>query len=203
MGLIIMFNEKKSFGECVNEAKRKAYISSIISIFMIFIVLYISIKLNNYVLFVLELIMFIISINKIKKYSEVKKIKNYLIKNNLIDKIGNINFMNEGNYFLTEYYMIVLYKQNILCFDYSKIKKVYKEYWNKFDISATTSGNYIELYLHFILKDGIEFRILTDIFTYIFFDTYKNAKNIIDYLLVKNTEIVIEKEVIRNKISMK
>ena len=198
-----MFNGQKKFSEYINIAKKVVYILLMITIFMFFIVLYISIRFDNYILFILEVGMFIVSVNKIRNYSKIKKIKKYLIKNNLIDKIGNINFINENNYIFTDYYMIVLEKQNVLCFSYSEINKVYKEYWNKFYIDAAHPGNYIELYLHFILKNGVEFRILTDKFSYILFNTDENYKNIIKYLLEKNSGIEIGEEILKNKLCMK
>lgn len=197
-----MFNEQKKFGEYINSLKRVAYILLIITIFMFFIVLYISIRFDNYILFILEVGMFIVSVNKIRNYSKIKKIEKYLIKNNLIDKIGDINFINENNYIFTDYYMIVLEKK-VLCFSYSEIKKVYKEYWNKFYIDTAHPGNHIELYLHFILKNGVEFRILTDKFSYILLNTDENYKNIIKYLLEKNNGIEIGEEILKNKLCMK
>lgn len=198
-----MFSEQKTFNEYINIAKRTTYIFCIITIFMFFIVLYIGIRLDNYILFIFEMIMIIVSVNKIRKYSKMKKIEKYLIKQNLIDKIGNINFINENHYIFTDYYIIVLYKQNVKCFDYFEIKKVYKEYWNKFDISTANFGNYVELYLNFILKNGMKFRILTDTFTHIILEDDGNYQEIINYLLMKNAEIEIGDECLKNKLCIK
>lgn len=198
-----MFDEKVTFLEYTNIVKKKAYLFSIITFFMIFVILcltYSKLELNIYILWILEIILIIVSFYKIKNYYNVKKIKSYLIKHNLIDKIGNIDFTDRDNYYLMEYYMIVLYKKQILCFEYSKIEKVSKEYYNIFNLGA--SKNHVDLYLHFVLKNGIEFKVLTDSSTDILLCTTKNSQNIINYLLTKNSEIIIENEVLKNKLSM-
>lgn len=198
-----MFDEKVTFLEYTNIVKKKAYLFSIITLFMIFVILcltYSKLELNIYILWILEIILIIVSFYKIKNYYNVKKIKSYLIKHNLIDKIGNIDFTDKDNYYLMEYYMIVLYKKQVLCFDYSKIEKVFKEYYNIFNLGA--SNNHVDLYLHFVLKNGIEFKILTDSSADILLCTTKNSQNIINYLLTKNSEIIIENEVLKNKLSM-
>lgn len=198
-----MFDEKLTFLEYTNIVKKKAYLFSIITLFMIFVILcltYSKLELNIYILWILEIILIIVSFYKIKNYYNVKKIKSYLIKHNLIDKIGNIDFTDRDNYYLMEYYMIVLYKKQILCFEYSKIEKVSKEYYNIFNLGA--SKNHVDLYLHFVLKNGIEFKVLTDSSTDILLCTTKNSQNIINYLLTKNSEIIIENEVLKNKLSM-
>ena len=198
-----MFDEKVTFLEYTNIVKKKAYLFSIITLFMIFVILcltYSKLELNIYILWILEIILIIVSFYKVKNYYNVKKIKSYLIKHNLIDKIGNIDFTDIDNYYLMEYYMIVLYKKQVLCFEYSKIEKVSKEYYNIFNLGA--SMNHVDLYLHFVLKNGIEFKVLTDSSTDILLCTTKNLQNIINYLLTKNSEIIIENEVLKNKLSM-
>ena len=169
-------------------------------IFVILCLTYSKLELNIYILWILEIILIIMSFYKIKNHYNVKKIKSYLIKHNLIDKIGNIDFTDRDNYYLMEYYMIVLYKKQVLCFEYSKIEKVSKEYYNIFNLGA--SMNHVDLYLHFVLKNGIEFKVLTDSSTDILLCTTKNLQNIINYLLTKNSEIIIENEVLKNKLSM-
>ena len=198
-----MFDEKVTFLEYTNIVKKKAYLFSIITLFMIFVILcltYSKLELNIYILWILEIILIIVSFYKINNYYNVKKIKSYLIKHNLIDKIGNIDFTDRDNYYLMEYYMIVLYKKQVLCFEYSKIEKVSKEYYNIFNLGA--SNNHVDLYLHFVLKNGIEFKVLTDSSTDILLCTTKNSQNIINYLLTKNSEIIIENEVLKNKLSL-
>ena len=45
-------------------------------------------------------------LERINAYSNIKLIKAYLVNNNLIDKIGTIDFWNEKNYFLTKDYLL-------------------------------------------------------------------------------------------------
>ena len=92
-----MFDEKVTFLEHANIIKKKTYLFSIITLTMIFVILCLTcskLELNIYILWILEIILIIVSFYKIKNYYNVKKIKSYLIKHNLIDKIGNINFTN-------------------------------------------------------------------------------------------------------------
>lgn len=199
-----MFDEKVTFLEHANIIKKKTYLFSIITLSMIFVILCLTcskLELNIYILWILEIILIIVSFYKIRNYYNVKKIKSYLIKHNLIDKIGNIDFTDGDNYYLMEYYIIFLYKKQVLCFDYSKIEKVFKEYYNIFNLGAS-NRNHVDLYLHFVLKNGIEFKILTDSSADILLCTTKNSQNIINYLLTKNSEIIIENEVLKNEFSL-
>ena len=56
----------------------------------------------------------------------LKQIKKYLTDNNLLDKIGNIDYWNERYYFLTDNYMIIKQGKEIYSFKYSEIEKIYK-----------------------------------------------------------------------------
>lgn len=191
------------FNGFIDKTRKKVYIFCIATFFLVLLMLYIGNKLDNYALLSLVIVMFILSVNVVKKYHKLKKIDNYLIENKLVDKIGNIVFTDEKSYFFAENYLIVCLDKRILCFKYSKIKKIYKEYWNKFNINAARFCNYLELYLHFILQDNTEFKILTDTSTSIFFHTDENYQRIVQYLLKKNSNIIICDETLKNKVCMK
>lgn len=191
------------FNEYIDKTRKNVYIFCIATFFLVLLTLYIGNKFDNYALLILVIAMLILSVNAVKKYHKLKKIDNYLMENRLVDKIGNIVFTDEKSYFFAENYLIVYLDRRILGFKYSKIEKIYKEYWNKFNINAARSSNYLELYLHFILQDNIEFKILTDTSTSIFFHIDENYKKIVQYLLRKNSKIIIENEVLNNKVCMK
>ena len=157
------------FNEFIDKTRKNVYIFCIDTFFLVLLMLYISNKFDNYALLILVIVMLILSVNVVKKYHKLKKIDNYLMENKLVDKIGHIIFTDEKSYFLADNYLIVCLDKRILCFKYSKIEKIYKEYWSKFNINAARSCNYLELYLHFILQDDTEFKILTDTSTSIFF----------------------------------
>lgn len=191
------------FNEFISKARKNVYIFCIATFFLVLLMLYIGNKFDNYALLILVIVMLILSVNVVKKYHKLKKIDNYLMENKLVDKIGHIIFTDEKSYFFAENYLIVCLDKRILCFKYSKIEKIYKEYWNKFNINAARSCNYLELYLHFILQDNTEFKILADTSTSIFFHIDENYEKIVQYLLRKNSKIIIENEVLNNKVCMK
>lgn len=191
------------FNEFILKTRKNVYIFCIATFFLVLLMLYIGNKFDNYALLILVIVMLILSVNVVKKYHKLKKIDNYLIENKLVDKIGNIVFTDGKSYFFVENYLIVCLNKRILCFKYSKIEKIYKEYWNKFNINATRSCNYLELYLHFILQDDTEFKILIDTSTSIFFHTDENYQRLVQYLLKKNSNIIICDEILENKVCMK
>ena len=191
------------FSEFISKARKNIYIFCIVIFSLILLTLYTVNQFDNYTLLILVIVMLILSVNVVKKYHKLKKIANYLIENKLMDKIGHIVFTDEKSYFFAENYLIVCLDKRILCFKYSKIEKIYKEYWNKFNINAARSCNYLELYLHFKLQDDTEFRILTDTSTSIFLRTDENCQRIVWNLLKKNSNIVICDENLENKVCMK
>ena len=72
------------------------------------ILLFIGYKVDFYYILFLGLIMPFRVLERINAYSNIKLIKAYLVNNNLIDKIGTIDFWNEKNYFLTTNYLIIV-----------------------------------------------------------------------------------------------
>lgn len=197
-----MFNEKKiGFEKYISVVKKNTYICFIVVIITFFILLCISLKFEYYLLLILNALMIYILFKKGGIYYSVKRIKNYLIKNNLINKIGNIEMAIENLYFFTEYYMIVSSKISILCFKYSEIEKIYMEYLNKIDISMR-DYNRVESYLCFVLQNGVEFKILIETANFLF-NTNKNYCDIRNYLLNKKPNIIIGDEILKNKLTMR
>ena len=115
-------------------------------------------------------------------YHSLLKIEEYVISQNLLDKIGNIDFFNKMNYFLTTNYMIIEKGGKVYSFEYSKIKRIYRKYYFGHVISDSKS------YLYIITDIG-KFETLA----YTSSITYQDFMDITDYLLKKNPNIQVGK----------
>lgn len=173
--------KKKTIEEYIEIAKGDITVHLILTIFFFFLLLYIGYLVDWYYIIIFDAIMPVITIERVTVYFDLKKIKKYLINNNLISKIGKIDFWNEENYFLTDNYMIILREKNIYAIKYSEIKQIYIENYLKLGKNSTW-----EEYLHVLTKDN-EFRILmwtTILVCEEFYDLKK-------YLLEKNPKIKV------------
>lgn len=183
--------KKLTIDEYMNIGKNDIFVYIIITIILFLILLYIGYKSNFYYILLFDLIMIIRIIERIDTYHTLKQMKSYLTKNNLLDKIGNIDYWNERYYFLTDNYMIIKQNKEIFSFKYSQIKRIFKE--RKLKLSKPS--NYKE-YLHIITNDN-EFKILTNS-TILVGEDYKDIS---DYLIKKNTIIKDDKNVNNTKIN--
>ena len=184
-------NKKLTIDEYIDIGKYDIFVYIIITIILFIILLYIGYKNNFYYILLLDIIMIIRIIERIDTYHTLKEIKAYLIKNNLLDKIGNIDYWNERYYFLTDNYMIIKQNKEIFSIKYSQIKKIFKE--RKLKLSGYS--NYKE-YLNIITNDN-EFKILI-ISTILVGEDYKDIS---DYLIKKNANIIIDKNTNNPKIN--
>lgn len=125
------------------------------------------------------------TLEKITVKHNLIKIKKYLTDNQLIDKIGTIEFYNEEDYFLTEKYMIIFRNRVVDHFEYSEIKSIQKEH--KHTIGKNSKS---QSYLYIILNNGREYRVLTSSTVMV----NEDYKDISDNLLKKNPNIVVEEE---------
>ncbi|MCI9585758.1 MAG: hypothetical protein HFH45_03905 [Bacilli bacterium] len=175
----------KTIDEYIAIAKSDIYVYIVVTILVFIGLLYISSTTNCYIYLLFNMVMLIFTADKIYVYFNLNKIKKYLIQNNLIDKIGTIEYWNEMNYFLTNNYMIISYKNKIYCLKYSDISTIYKE--TRFNNGEFDS---IEKYLHLLLNDGEEIEIL------IWSSALRTEefKDISDYLLNKNPNIKVIKK---------
>ena len=183
--------KKLTIDEYMNIGKNDIFVYIIITIILFLILLYIGYKSNFYYILLFDLIMIIRIIERINTYHTLKQMKSYLTKNNLLDKIGNIDYWNERYYFLTDNYMIIKQNKEIFSFKYSQIKRIFKE--RKLKLSKPS--NYKE-YLHIITNDN-EFKILTNS-TILVGEDYKDIS---DYFIKKNTIIKDDKNVNNTKIN--
>jgi len=176
-----MKSDKKSIDEYIKIAKGDVDIHLLVAIILFLILIYICYKFDSYYFLLIEMFQLIRLISRIEGYFNIKKINKYLIDNNLIEKIGRIDFWNERNYILSEEYMIIKKQKNIFAFKYSDIKEIYKK-------THLELGKYskLEEYLTIITNDN-EFEIL--IYTTILVE--EEYKDISKYLLKKNPKIII------------
>ena len=108
--------KKLTIDEYIDIAKWNIVIYVIVSVIVLLIFLYIGIKYNFYYHLIFIGIMIIVKIGeRIDTYFALKKIKSYLVDNNILDKIGNIDYWNERYYFLTDNYMIIK-QDKVICF---------------------------------------------------------------------------------------
>lgn len=111
----------------------------------------------------------------------LNKIEKFLVANNLLNKIGKIEYWNEKNYFLTENYVIILVGKKVRDFSYSDIVSISKE-------KEVKSSRYSRLdeYLVITLLNGEQYKILS----YTTVLTNEKYKDISDFLLEKNGNII-------------
>ena len=176
-----------SIDDYINISKTDIYLYIFISIVLCLILLYISYRVNWYYLLLFDSLFLISILRKIITYRNLKRIKEYLINNNLINKIGKIDFWNEKNYFLTEKYMIIIENNIVDSFEYSSIISIQKEV----NYNFRTTGSYFPDYLYINLKGNKQYKIL--IFAnYIVVDNFCELQS---YILNKNKNIIVEETV--------
>ena len=124
--------------------------------------------------------------DKIVSYKNMLKINKYLINNQLENKIGNIIFWNEKNYFFTDNYILLVKNFKVHCIDYKNIKTISKRIKIR-----TNKHSGVNEFLNIELKDNKKYDILIWT-TYLVGEEYKDVSKI---LIEKNSEIkVIENQ---------
>ncbi len=173
--------KKLSLNEYIDIGKGEIYAYILVTICLFLILLYFGYRVDFYYVTLLDVIVFLRVFEKIGVYHNLNKIKKYLVENNLIEKVGNIDFWNERNYLLTDNYMIILQNKKIYAFRYSEIKELYKE--NKLELSR---WSVVSEYLHIVTNDN-EFKVLTWTTSLV----VEEFRDITNYLLNKNPHIKI------------
>ncbi|MCI6932155.1 MAG: hypothetical protein MR765_03355 [Tenericutes bacterium] len=185
--------KKLTLDEYIDIGKSDIIVYICVTFILLTIFLYIGIKYNvYYYLFFVGLIVIGRSYERIETFVTLKQIKKYLTDNNLLDKIGNIDYWNERYYFLTDNYMIIKQGKEIYSFKYSEIEKIYKE--NNLVINKHSRS---QEYLHIIVGNN-NFIIL--IYSTVLVG--EDFKDISDYLIKKNPNIVIGKTIKNKKINI-
>lgn len=185
--------KKLTLDEYIDIGKSDIIVYICVTFILLTIFLYVGIKYNvYYYLFFVGLIIIGRTSERIETFMTLKQIKKYLTINNLLDKIGNIDYWNERYYFLTDNYMIIKQGKEIYSFEYSEIEKIYKEsnlVLNKYSKSQE--------YLHIVVGNN-NFIIL--IYSTVLVG--EDFKDISDYLIKKNPNIVIGKTIKNKKINI-
>lgn len=122
------------------------------------------------------------TVEKIKVKHNLLEIKDYLVTNNILDKIGKIEFYNEEDYFLTEKYMIIYRDKIVDCFEYNEIKSIQKTYSHKIGKNSESKN-----FLFIELKDDRRYEILTASTVLV----NEDFRDISDDLLKKNPNIEV------------
>ena len=184
-----MKSKNKTIDEYVLEAKNDIYVYIIIWIIFFLILLYLAYRFDNFYLLFIDLVFLFFVFNRIIIYGNLIKIKEYLVKNKLINKIGKIDCWSEKNYFLTENYVIIVSDNMVNCFKYDRIKKIRKQVEYNF---KTRYSNFPD-YLYLILNDDTEYKIeITEISI-----MSKKYGDISSYILEKNKAIIIEETIVK------
>lgn len=142
---------KKKIEEFITIAKYDSIVYFIVFIISTLFILFIAHKTDTgiYLLFILCQLLFFVG--KITSYINIKKIEQYISKNNLYDKMGEIKFWNKEYYILSDNYVIIKDKK-ITHFEYNKIKKIKK-------LKKHHKGSY-DIYLNITLQNKEEYKIL-------------------------------------------
>ena len=120
-------------------------------------------------------------ISRVKVKYNLNKIDKYLKDNDLVNKIGKIEYWNEKNYFLTENCVIIFVDKKVRIFSYSDIASISK----KNDVKLKSYSR-LDEYLAIMLLNDEQYRILL----YITVLTNGKYKDISDFLLNKNNNII-------------
>lgn len=181
--------KKLTIDEYIDIGKSDITLYVFITIILLAISLYFGIKYNFYFhLLFIGLIMIIRICERIDTLLTLKKIKNYLVDNNLLYKIGNIDYWNDRYYFLTDNYIIIKQKKEVYSFEYSEIERIYKESYVELSNHSYSQEN-----LHIVVDEN-DFKIL--IYTTVLVG--EDYRDISDYLIEKNPDIIVD-ETIKNK----
>ena len=185
--------KKLTIDEYIDIGKGDIIVYIIVTVILCTISLYIGIKYNVYILLLLVAIITIgRTVERIDTLITLKKMKSYLIENDLLDKIGNIDYWNERYYFLTDNYMIIKNDKIIYSFKYSEIERIYKE-----DNGKIGEGSYFQEYLHIVSSEN-EFKVLTSSTILV----GEEFNDISEYLLKKNPNIKIDETIDNVKIDI-
>lgn len=183
MLVMLTMKKKKKIDDYIGVAKTDIYVYIVFAIIFFLFLLYLSYWFKYFFPLFFEIACFMSIHSKLATYNNLKKIKKYLENNNLLEKIGKIDFWNGESYFLTENYMIIINNGVINHFAYSDIKQMYKKTYH----GSNFGSLYTQEYLHIRLKDYTEYKVLI----YSTCLVNEDFRDISGYLLQKNKNINI------------
>ena len=175
---------KKNLDDYILEGKNDIIVYSCMFILLSLLLLIIGCYLNFvYIIFLSFFLLLPRIIERIVVYNNLKIINSYLLNNNLVNKIGNIDYWNDYYYFLTENYMIIIYKKKVYLVDYNNIDYIYSR-----DKISLGKNSYVQTFLYIHTKQKKTFRIM--IYSSILVG--EELKDISSYLIEKNSDIEIK-----------
>ena len=185
--------KKLTLDEYIEIGKGDIIVYVIVTIILLAISLYVGIKYNFYfhIIFI-GILMIGRIVERIDTLLTLKKIKSYLVENNLLDKIGNIDYWNDRYYFLTDNYMIIKQNKIIDAFKYSEIERIYKESYVEL-----SKHSYSQEHLHIVVNNN-DFKILISTTVLV----GEDFRDISDYLIEKNPKIIVDETVNNKKIDI-
>lgn len=185
--------KKLTLDEYIEIGKGDIIVYVIVTIILLAISLYVGIKYNFYFYIIfIGILMIGRIVERIDTLLTLKKIKSYLVENNLLDKIGNIDYWNDRYYFLTDNYMIIKQNKIIDAFKYSEIERIYKESYVEL-----SKHSYSQEQLHIVVNNN-DFKILISTTVLV----GEDFRDISDYLIEKNPKIIVDETVNNKKIDI-
>ena len=175
---------KKNLDDYILEGKNDIIVYSCMFILLSLLLLIIGCYLNFvYIIFLSFFLLLPRIFERIAVYNNLKIINSYLLNNNLVNKIGNIDYWNDYYYFLTENYMIIIYKKKVYLVGYNSIDYIYSR-----DKISLGKNSYVQTFLYIHTKQKKTFRIM--IYSSILVG--EELKDISNYLIEKNSDIEIK-----------
>lgn len=175
---------KKNLDDYILEGKNDIIVYSCMFILLSLLLLIIGCYLNFvYIIFLSFFLLLPRIFERIAVYNNLKIINSYLLNNNLVNKIGNIDYWNDYYYFLTENYMIIIYKKKVYLVGYNNIDYIYSR-----DKISLGKNSYVQTFLYIHTKQKKTFRIM--IYSSILVG--EEFKDISSYLIEKNSDIEIK-----------
>ena len=170
------------FDKYINENKNDIIVYFMVLI-VVSIVLFIIGKITNfYYILLLDFFSINAFLSKIIVRRNLIQIEKYIYDNNLNKKIGEIEYWNDNNYFLTTNCIILLENKVIDIIPYEKIKSIY--YKSKMNLDWIS---HIDRMLYIILDNDKEYSFLVHSTLLV----NENTKDIGSYLKSKNKKIKI------------
>lgn len=169
----------------LNTYIKASSIDILIYVFLVIVVtmvlLFICYKTHCYYILLIDIFILNSLISRVEVKYNLNKIDEYLKDNDLVNKIGKIEYWNEKNYFLTENYVIIFVDKKVRVFSYSDIASISKEN----DVKLKRYSR-LDEYLVITLLNDEQYRILS----YTSVLANEKYKDISDFLLNKNSNII-------------
>lgn len=169
----------------LNTYIKASSIDILIYVFLVIVVtmvlLFICYKTHCYYILLIDIFILNSLISRVEVKYNLNKIDEYLKDNDLVNKIGKIEYWNEKNYFLTENYVIIFVDKKVRVFSYSDIASISKEN----DVKLKRYSR-LDEYLVITLLNDEQYRILS----YTSVLTNEKYKDISNFLLNKNSNII-------------